>query len=344
MKRLGVVLAVLVVIILLAGGLWFLTASQVQEPTSVTLLLDIPPNPRHGPFLIAQIKGFFAEEGLNVTIYPGGGSYGAVTQVASGTAQFAFGDVASLVQFRSEHESDVIAVFMVYSQSPYVIHSLAETGIRTPKDLEGKTIGAPEVDSIRRMFPIFVKKTGIDGEKVNWVSIDFKLKLSQLLDGKVDAVTEYEHSKAIYQKRAAELGKTINTMLFRDYGVNCYINAILVSRKYAEENPEIVKKFLRAYVRALNWIFDTSGDKNGDGVNDEAIDTLLAVYPNFDEEVAVQELLILKNLVWSPEAKEHGLGYISLERMQETVDQVSEAFGLSNPPRAEDLFSNDYLP
>ena len=96
------------------------------------------------PYLLAAERGYYEEAGLDVTIDSGQGSLEAIPRVASGTYQMGFADINSLIKFKDQNpDLDVKAVMMVYNAPPFAIISLKDSGIESPKDLEGKTLGAP---------------------------------------------------------------------------------------------------------------------------------------------------------------------------------------------------------
>src|SRR6202035_1799917 len=97
-------------------------------------------NGRHSYFYVALDKGYYKAEGLNVTILRGQGSIDAIKKVASGAATIGFADAGSLTLARSNDSIPVKMLAIVYATPPQAIFALADKGIKTPKDLEGKTL------------------------------------------------------------------------------------------------------------------------------------------------------------------------------------------------------------
>nr|UOZ97496.1 hypothetical protein NCPCFENI_01417 [Cupriavidus sp.] len=86
-----------------------------------------------------------------MTIDPGSGSVEGINRVASGAYQLGFADINSLVKYRDNPaNSPIKAVQMVYDTPAFAIITLKKTGIKTPKDLEGKIPGAPAPDAHER--------------------------------------------------------------------------------------------------------------------------------------------------------------------------------------------------
>lgn len=151
-------LAAVILFAVLAPGGW--EVARAAAPQRVTFALDWIVAGRHAPYFVAQEKGFYRDAGLEVTIVRGYGSSDAIKQVASGQADFAFGDLGSLLLARARQQVPVKAVAVIYSRPPFALYSLASSGITHPRDLQGKTIAAPAGDAVRTLFPVFARWWG----------------------------------------------------------------------------------------------------------------------------------------------------------------------------------------
>jgi NitT/TauT family transport system substrate-binding protein len=264
---------------------------------------------------LPKAKGYFAAEKLDVTIDAGNGSGNAVNRVASGTYQIGFADLASLIEFVGNNPTapnKPVAVMMVYDSTPAAVFSLKKTGIKAPADLQGKKMGAPVFDAGRRAFPIFVKANKLDASKIAWTAMDAPLRETMLAKGDVDV------------------------MMYAKYGVNLYSNAIIVSEPFLKEKPEAVKAFLRAFTKGMR---DVLADPDGAIKYVKERDALV------DEVLEKRRLrLAIDSTIITPEGKADGFGAIRPARMNDMVTQVSGAFELKSPVKAEAIFDSAYLP
>ena len=159
-----------------------------------------------------------------------------------------FADINALMKYRDANPAAALkAVFMVYNRPPYAVIGRKSRGISTPKDLEGKTLGAPATDISFTQWPIFVKANNIDASKVKIENMGFPVREPMLAAGQVDAVTGFSFSTFIDLKDKGVPVDDITVLLMADYGVDLYGSAIFVSTTFAAENPGAVKAFLRAF-------------------------------------------------------------------------------------------------
>src|ERR687897_3753542 len=152
-------------------------AALAQKEIPIRFALDWRFEGPAAPFFVAIDKGYYKAEGLNVSIDPGAGSVEGINRVASGAYEVGFADINSLVKYRANPRNlPVKAVMMIYDTPAFSIISLKKNGIAKPKDLEGKTLGAPAADGAWAQWPIFVQANKIDAAKVKIENIGFPVR------------------------------------------------------------------------------------------------------------------------------------------------------------------------
>ncbi|XKF16753.1 ABC transporter substrate-binding protein [Halomonas sp. BLK-85] len=320
----------------LALALWS-TAGQAQE-TDIRFQLDWRFEGPSAPFLMAVDRGYFAEEGLDVQIDSGSGSAGAINRVASGAYEMGFGDLNALVEFLAENPDGpgITGVYSVYDGTPAAVFARKDSGIETPADLAGKTIAAPTFDTGYRAWGIFAAANDLDPEAVEWQNVDPTLRETLLTRGDVDAITGFYFTSLLNLEERGMSQEDLTIMPFPEYGVPLYGNAIIASESFAEENPEAVRGFLRAFNRALGETLDDP---------DAAIDYVRKRDELIDLEMETRRLkLALDSVVDTPDARENGVGDIDTQRLAEAIQLVGDAYSLPTLPDAEDVFDSAYLP
>jgi NitT/TauT family transport system substrate-binding protein len=184
----------LVAVVAAAAGLALGVASASAQ-TAVRFALDWKFEGPAAPYFVALDKGYYKAEGLDVTIDSGPGSVAGIARVAAGTYPIGFFDINSLVRFQDQNpDKKVRGVLMVYNKPPFAIAALAKSGIKAPKDLEGKVLGAPAPDGAVAQWKAFVHENKIDAAKVKIENVGFPVREPMLAEGKVDAITGFSFS------------------------------------------------------------------------------------------------------------------------------------------------------
>lgn len=320
-----------------AGLATGLLAGTALAQTSINFTLDWAYQGPTSAIIAAEALGYFADEGLSVKIDSGSGSAGAVTRVASGAYQMGFADINALVEFLvANPEQEVKTVFMVYDAAPFGVYTLKSSGIETPEDLLGRTLGAPVFDASYKLFPAFAAEVGIDHEEVPRVNMDPPLREAMLIRGEVDAITGHYFSSMLDLQSRGVAEEDIHYMLYRDYGMDFYGNAVIASGSFIESNPEAVAGFNRAVAKAMRFIIQNP---------EEAVEMVAAYDPLIDKELEVRRLgLALDINIVTDYTREHGFGGVDPERLANSISQLSTALGIENPPSPDDIWTDAFLP
>jgi NitT/TauT family transport system substrate-binding protein len=312
--------------------------ASAQEPARIKFTLDWVIDGQQTPFFLTQGKGYFAQQGVNVTLDAGTGSAAAVQRVAAGTYDMGYGDTSALIEHLSKNPDPavrVVAVYMTQDATPAGILTLKKSNISSPKDLMGKTIGGPVFDSARKLFPIFAKAQGIDPASVKWQNLQPGLNLTQLARGQLDAASGFPTFQLGHIESMGVKPDELVLFNYKDYGVQIYGNAVLVNPKFMQENPKAVAAFLRAYNQGLK---DTIANP------DQAIEFVRQREPTINVQAELRRLKALVQFVATPAARANGLGEGDKARLQRQAEDVARAFGLDKVPEADQIFTPAFLP
>ena len=315
------------------------TASPAAADTRVAFALDWKFEAPSAPYFLALDKGYYQEEGLDVSIDSGSGSTQTIPRIAAGNYDLGFGDINSLIKFKDQNpDASVIAVMMTYETPPFAIVSLAGRGIDAgdPASLEGRTLGAPPPDAAFAQWPIFVEVNDLDTSTITIESVGFPVREPMLAAGDVDGIFGYSFSSVQNLKLNDVPDDDIVVMLMADHGLALYGNAVLANTDFAAENPGAVEGFIRATIKGWR---DTVADPEA------AIPHVLERNDVARAEVELDRLrMVLEDNVLTPVVAEHGIGGVDMDRLARSIDQIAVAYEYTAKPSAEEIFTDAYLP
>ena len=310
---------------------------QASAQTAVKFALDWKFEGPSAPYFVAIDKGYYNAEGLDVTVDSGPGSVAGIARVAAGAYPLGFFDVNSLVKFRDQNpDQRVQAVMMVYDVPPFAIVSLKKAGVKSPKDLEGKILGAPAPDGAFAQWKAFVKANKIDDSKVKIENVGFPVREPMLAQGKVDAITGFSFSSYFNLLQNNIKPDDVAVMLMSDHGLVLYGNAIMVNPDFAKANPKVVAGFVRATVKGF---IETA--KNPD----EAIKSVMKRNETAELKIELERLkMALRDNMVTPWVKANGVGGVDMARLEKSIDQIADTYEFKNRPKAADIFTDAFLP
>lgn len=316
----------------LGAGL-MLGSAQAQE-RDVKFVLDFISLGRHAPWYVAVGKGYFKEEGLNVTIMPSKGTADAIRSVVSGIADIGFIDVPSLVA--SGAAGGAIKIVAVnYQKPPYCVFSLDPgANITSPKQMAGLEFGSSTSSFLPRIMQAFMTMNGVDGKTLKVVNIDGAARVPMLAARKIASIDQFIMSEPSIRRAVTDA--TPKCLFLGDYGLDIYSNSIGTTDEFLTKNPDVVKKFVRAALRG--WQYALAHPK-------EAADIQVRYVKGLNPDIIVDEVNVLKRVAVTPEVEKNGFGIMSLEKMKKTVDFINNNIDIQGEKlTAEQIYRAGFLP
>lgn len=299
------------------------TQDEVPATTKIVLPMGYIPDSQYAPYYVAVEKGYYAEEGLDVTF-----DYSFETDgmalVGANERPFAIVSGEQVILARAQG-LPVVYVLEWFQQYPIVLVSKSEANIQTPQDLVGRSVGLPGFFGASYVGYLgLLHANDIEQEAVNASDIGFTQVESLLLD-KVEAVVGYANNEPI-QLQAQ--GESIQVIAVNDY-IDMVANGIVTNEQTIANDPDLVQRFVRATLRGLadtianpQEAFELS-KPHVEGLEDGRLPVLLSSVPLWDA---------------SP------LGGTTADSWQQTHDVLLEAGLLDFPiDDLEAVFTNQFI-
>lgn len=301
--------------------------TPTPELRPVTLAMGFVPNVQFAPVYVALEKGYFAEEGLQVTL-----DYGMETDIlqrlGAGEVPFGIGSGDQVILARGSG-LPVQYVMAWYHRFPVCVVSLAASGISEPQDLVGRTVGIPVTYGASYIgWRGFLDEVGIAPESVNLQAIGYT-QVASLLEGRVDAAVCYAQNEPV-QLRAA--GEEI-TVFYLDAYTQLISNGIITNEETIRQDPEMVRGMVRAFLRGLQATIDDP---------DEAFAAAQRAIPEMDEETARLQRAVLDESIAFWQASRPGR--TDPAAWQASVELLTRLGLLTAEVDPQSVYTNDFVP
>ncbi len=301
------------------------TSTQLKD---VSIMLDWYPNALHTFLYVAKEKGYFAEEGVNLEIQYPANPTDPLNLAAAGKVTLGLYYQPDVIIARANENIPVKSIASIVRAPLNHIVFMENSPIKSPKDLEGKTVGYPGIALNESLLKTMVENDGGDPSQVELVDVGFDLGAS-IVTEKVDAVigTFINHEVPVLKQKGYET-RNFNPV---DYGVPAYSEVVLVtSDETLEKQKEEIEAFWRAAVKGYEFMKANP---------EEALQILLT---NQDEanfplitEVEKESLSILISMM---ESDQEPFGSQTTESWEEVPDWLKQSGLVKSDPGVEEMF------
>ncbi|MFP3896560.1 MAG: ABC transporter substrate-binding protein [Anaerolineales bacterium] len=319
-------LLISILFVSLLAGCAVIPLQGIKEPEEITIAMGFVPNVQFTPMYVALERGYFEEEGIDVTL-----DYGTETdllqRVGTGELRFAVGSGDQVVLARA-NDLPVVYFLNWYRHFPVCVVSMADKGITSPEDLVGKTVGIPATEGASYIgWLAFLDQAGIAREDVNLQSIGYT-QVASLMENRVDAAICYAMNEPV-QLQAD--GHDINVFYLDEY-TNLVSNGFITNEETIENNPELIRGVARAFLRGLE---DTVDDP------DAAFEIAREAIPEMEDETAELQRAVLEECLdfWRAETP----GRNRPEAWEESVAALMRFGLLTEEMEPEFLYTNEFI-
>jgi NitT/TauT family transport system substrate-binding protein len=297
---------------------------------TVTLRLDFLPQGYHAPLFYGVAKGFYEAQGITLQIGDGKGSTASLQSVAAGNDMIVLANYSTMLQSIAEG-IPLVAIGGLIQRVPDAIIALKGSGIKTPKDMEGKTMSIPPTSAIFKMFPAFATAAGVDISKIKLIQMTPAATQTALLQGQVDFTTGWAFTQGVAM---AKMKPIEEPMMIADYGITLLGAGFVVRQDTAAAKKDILKRFMAATAKSFD-----EGMKNPVAAND----ALFAARPQIDKEASLEMLRLFPPYLSTQQSKGHPFGWMAKEDWEKTVDILRTYFDLKTPVDLNKAYTNEFV-
>jgi len=311
--------------------------ARAQAGAKLRFALDWAKQGPNAYVTMGHEKGFFRDAGIDATVDRGFGSGRVPTDIAAGAYDMGQADINPVIKFMAENPGAGLVITGVWGdRSLLCAVTRAEGPVRAPKDLEGRSLAAPESDAGRQLFPAFAKAAGVDAARVNWLTVSPELREPMLVQRRADGVTGAITSVGMSLKALGMDFPQQRVMYYRDHGLDLLGTCYVTTRAFAERNPEVVRNAQRALFRSLvhanrNRAESIAMLKKAETLTDVAIET-------------ERQAISMEQQVISDHVKAHGLSNPDRARFQRAIEAVETAYGMAPKLKVADIYTDSFLP
>ncbi|QYJ15244.1 Formylaminopyrimidine-binding protein [Rubrobacter xylanophilus DSM 9941] len=300
-----------------------------SSPGEVTLTLDWYPNADHAGIYLARERGYFDEANLRVRIRQPSDPASVLQLVAAERSEFGI-SYENEVLNAAARDIPVLSVMAIMQHPLNSIIALKKSGIDSPEELAGRRVGYAGQTFGTAAIDTVLRKAGKEPSSVEKINVGYDLRPA-LTSGRVDAVVDaYWNIEAV---ELAQEGFETNVIRLDEVGVPNYNELVVVtSRSFAEENPEVVRRFVRALVRGHRYALEHPR---------AAREALLEANPELDPETVEKTLELTVPMFRDPG---EAVGYQDPEEWRRYVRWAVKNRVLPHRVEVEEVMTNRYLP
>lgn len=307
------------------------TAAAATAADKASLRLNWYLGGLHAPFYLGVDRGYYRDEGIELTINEGRGSAAAVQIVGAKSDTFGMSDAGSLM-LAATKGVPIRSVFSLLSSSDFAIISLEETGIKSPKDLEGKSVASSAGDGLTQLFPAVIEANRLNKDKIKVVFMDPAAKPAALMEKKVDALL----GGASDQYWLVKYKGFKPTMLkYADIGVDTIGMTIQAHLDTIKDNPDLVRRFIKATIRS--W---EAAQKEPAA----AVKAALKAKPDLNAASTEDQLMTNLGELFSENSRGKSIGYSSPEDWEHTMVLLKKYRDLQTDKPANFFYTNEFMP
>jgi NitT/TauT family transport system substrate-binding protein len=293
-----------------------LTGAKAFAADKVIYQLDWLPSGEETFPYVAQQEGYFAAAGLDVEIRIGRGTTDVLTKMSTGTAQFGSGGLGALMQAAAQNKVPVKAVLSIFNMQPDAIFTYEGSGIKSLKDLVGKTVATATFTSSNALWPVVAAMNGLDIAKVKLIKTDPTATAALVASGHADALINWVTSGGGIESVLKQAGKKMVVLPWSKFGLDGYGLSLFATDDEIARHPDVVARFVSACEKAIVFSLDHP---------EAAAKDLKALVPMIDVDSALVEVNTTIPVTRNEISAKYGMGTFNPELVKDTWKWIAKS-------------------
>ena len=296
--------------------------------TPVTLQLQWVTQAQFAGYYVALDKGWYAEEGIDLTIRPGGPDISATNTVRTGTAEFGTSLLADII-VANQQTNDLVSIAQIQQTNGLLLIAKKDSGISKPGDFVDKKVGV-WLGNWEAQFNALIAKEKIGANDFTLVSQGFSM--DAFINGELDVASAMIYNEYYTVLESGIKPEDITIIDYADYGLGFPGDTIFTSTKFTEENPDLCVRMLRASLRGWQYAIEHQ---------EEAADIVLK-YDKSGVQTRDHQLSMMREIAKLVAVNIRPIGYSDRADVRRTIDTLYSYKVLTTQINPDSIFTNDF--
>jgi NitT/TauT family transport system substrate-binding protein len=297
----------------------------------ISMRFDFLARGYHVIFLAAKERGYYAEQGLDLSLAEGQGSGPTLQVLINGSETFGMVD-AGVAARGVEAGADVRVFLAVFQQNVFGILSPRDRPLTQPADLEGKQLAFTPGAVAEIMWPVFARKTRLDESRVTLLNVDATAKATLMRNGQADGAFHLVPTDSTIYEAG---GFPVASLRYSDFGLSRLGTGIAARGQTLREKPDLVRRFVAATQRGWQTAIDDPD------LAPRLVREAFTV-PRSDESLRLEWTRMMEYMT-TPRTRDKPLGWMDAADWQETQQVLLDAEFLKERLPVDRYYTNEFI-
>lgn len=285
---------------------------------------------QHPPYYLGLERGYYEDEGIDLTINEGRGSGVAVQLVANGEDTFGLADTGAVIAGRAKG-APVKVIMSLFRTSNLGVTCRADANVEKLTDLYGKSIAVTAGDALHQMWPGLVAANGLDESQIKLVFMDPAAKPVAVMNATTECLLGGVDDQAVIIKGQ---GQDVDVLRFADNAFNTLTVSAFTSDDVIEEQPDLVRRFVAATARSWKAAMEDPA---------AAIQAATKVKPGINEDVLRAQMEASFKLISPPDGSDMAFGLAPDSYWDQTLDVMTRYQALETDQAVADHYDYSFI-